>query len=66
MTTLADGSVFTIGGSWSGGRGGKDGEVWTSSEGWRVLSNVPDDPFTTDDNSGFYRSGAYWFQIDSN
>jgi galactose oxidase len=27
-TTLSDGRIFTIGGSWSGARGGKDGEIW--------------------------------------
>ena len=30
-TILPDGSVFTLGGSWSGGVGNKHGEVWTES-----------------------------------
>ena len=29
-TLLADGSVLTLGGSWSGGVGGKHGEIWTA------------------------------------
>ncbi len=28
MTTLSDGRVFTLGGSWSGGRGNKNAEIW--------------------------------------
>jgi hypothetical protein len=27
--TLSDGSAFTIGGSWSGGQGNKDADIWT-------------------------------------
>jgi YVTN family beta-propeller protein len=48
---LHDGSVFTLGGSWSGGVGNKHGEVWTESAGWRRLPNVPIDPFLSVDNS---------------
>lgn len=40
-TLLSNGSVFTLGGSWSGGSGNKSGEVWTSTGGWRLLSGVP-------------------------
>jgi hypothetical protein len=43
-TVLPDGSVFTIGGSWSGW-GDKHGELWTASGGWRRLSGVPVTPF---------------------
>lgn len=32
--------MFTLGGSWSGGVGGKDGELWQPESGWRSLSNV--------------------------
>ncbi len=40
--TLADGSAFTIGGSWSGGGyGGRTAEIWTEASGWRVLSGLP-------------------------
>ena len=34
-TILADGSVLTLGGSWSGGVGNKHGEGWTEAGGWR-------------------------------
>ena len=56
MTTLDDGSVFTVGGSWSGGRGGKDGEIWRDGEGLRLLPDVPADQMLTDDPEGVYRS----------
>ncbi|WP_051209827.1 discoidin domain-containing protein [Gelidibacter mesophilus] len=40
--TLADGSAFTLGGSWSGGAyGGRTGEVWTEESGWRLLPGLP-------------------------
>lgn len=32
--TLSDGSAFTVGGSWSGGMGNKNGEAWTAASGW--------------------------------
>ena len=54
-TLTADGSVFTLGGSWSGGRGGKLGELWTASAGWRVLSGLPTDRFNTADTGGIFR-----------
>ncbi len=38
---LEDGSVLTLGGSWSGGVGGKHGEVWNQAQGWRRLTGVP-------------------------
>ncbi len=41
-TPLSNGAVLTLGGSWSGGLGGKTGEVWTAADGWRVLSGVPE------------------------
>nr|MCU0870502.1 discoidin domain-containing protein [Burkholderiales bacterium] len=45
-TPLADGSVLTLGGSWSGGVGNKHGEVWSPAAGtWRRLSGVPVTPF---------------------
>jgi len=39
--TLADGSVFTIGGSWSGGRADKEAEVWTEDLGWTLRTGLP-------------------------
>ena len=39
--TLADGSAFTIGGSWSGGPyGGRRGELWKEGSGWKVLAGL--------------------------
>jgi len=32
--TMSSGAVLTLGGSWSGGRGNKNAEVWTSQSGW--------------------------------
>jgi galactose oxidase len=62
-TTLSDGRVFTIGGSWSGGIGGiggtphKGGEVWSAASGWRALSGAPAAPMLTADANpdGDYR-----------
>jgi YVTN family beta-propeller protein len=48
-TVLADGSVLSFGGSWSGGTaGGKSAEVYTPATGWRVLAGVPYDPYLLD------------------
>jgi len=61
-TTLADGRVFTLGGSWSGGLGDKNGEVWSPTAGWRPLPGVPVTPILTDDPQGVYRSDNHgWF-----
>jgi len=47
MVTLSDGRVFAIGGSWSGGQGGKDGEVWSPATGWQRLPGAPVGPILT-------------------
>ncbi|MDO6472171.1 PKD domain-containing protein [Maribacter sp. 1_MG-2023] len=42
-TTLSNGAVFTVGGSWSGGagnNGGKAAELWTPESGWINLPNI--------------------------
>ncbi|MDQ0922355.1 galactose oxidase [Pseudarthrobacter sp. W1I19] len=54
--TISTGEVFSIGGSWSGGVGNKNGEVWSRSRGWRTLANVPVTNILTDDPDGGYRS----------
>ena len=36
-TALSDGRIFVIGGSWTGGLGGKNGEVYTNGANWRLL-----------------------------
>ncbi|UOY06097.1 DUF1929 domain-containing protein [Muricauda sp. SCSIO 64092] len=63
--TLSDGSVFTIGGSWSDGdspatNGNKDAEIWTPETGWVLIPGITgEDIFTANDLSkelgGIYR-----------
>lgn len=61
--TLADGRVFTIGGSWNGGAGGtaaaphKAGEVWSAAIGWTALPRASVVPMLTRDANprGDYR-----------
>ncbi len=53
--TLSDRRVFTIGGSWNGGIGGKDGEVWRDGLGWSRLDNALVDPIIGPDPEGAYR-----------
>ena len=54
--------VFTVGGSYSGGKnGGKDGEVYESRPGsgngtWRVLPGASAMPLLTEDLEGVYRA----------
>ncbi len=55
-TLLGDGSAFTVGGSWSGGQGGKSAEVWTDGQGWRRLDGIPADPLIDPDPRGIYRA----------
>ena len=58
---LEDGSVFTLGGSWSGGVGNKHGEVWTEASGWKRLSGVPITPMLSNDPSrNFGGDSHFW------
>jgi len=62
MTLLSNGQAFTLGGSWSGALGGKLGEVWSPTGGWRELTNVPANPMYTADPQGVYRADNHgWF-----
>ncbi len=62
QTTLADGQAFVLGGSWSGATGGKLGEVFSTSAGWRELTSVPANPIYTADAQGVYRADNHgWF-----
>jgi galactose oxidase len=54
--TLSTGEVFSIGGSWAGGRGGKHGEVWSEAAGWRRVTNASVTPILTADPEGVFRS----------
>ncbi|KAM3423292.1 hypothetical protein BST61_g731 [Cercospora zeina] len=54
--TLSDGRVFTIGGSFSGGEGGKNGEVYDpNTNRWTWLDNADVTPMLTADVAGDYR-----------
>jgi galactose oxidase len=62
-TLLANGEVFTYGGSWSGGSStDKAGEVWSpTTNSWRLLTGVPSQPAETADSGGQYRAdNHYW------
>ncbi|KAI9805930.1 MAG: hypothetical protein M1825_000544 [Sarcosagium campestre] len=55
--TLSDGRIFTIGGSWSGGEGNKNGEVYSpSANTWTALPGAPVAPMLTADGQGVYRA----------
>ncbi|KAI9691496.1 MAG: hypothetical protein M1822_007567 [Bathelium mastoideum] len=55
--TCSDGRIFTIGGSWSGGEGGKNGEIFNpSTNTWSLLSGCPVAPMLTNDAQGAFRS----------
>ena len=54
--TCSDGRIFTIGGSWSGGEGGKNGEIYDpKTNKWSLLSGCPVAPMLTADSQGVYR-----------
>ncbi|WP_328473592.1 discoidin domain-containing protein [Actinoplanes sp. NBC_00393] len=68
-TTLGDGRVFTIGGSWSGGWGGyngsphKAGEVWSPTTGWTALPGADAAPMLTADanpNGDYRKDNHTW------
>ncbi|KAI4178014.1 MAG: hypothetical protein LQ343_000098 [Gyalolechia ehrenbergii] len=55
--TLSNGNIFTIGGSWSGGSGNKNGEVWKAATNtWSLLPGCPVGPMLTADAKGVYRA----------
>ncbi|KAI9788253.1 MAG: hypothetical protein M1816_007019 [Peltula sp. TS41687] len=55
--TTSDGRVFTIGGSWSGPAGGKDGEIYNpAANTWTLLPGCPVAPMLTADAQGVFRS----------
>lgn len=55
-TLLSTGQAFTLGGSWSGGQGGKIGEVYDDDTGWQRRENISPDPVLTNDSAGVYRA----------
>ncbi len=46
--TLSNGNVFTIGGSWAGSSGSKDGELWSPGAGWQ-LTHISDNAIMGND-----------------
>ncbi|MEM6800355.1 MAG: LamG-like jellyroll fold domain-containing protein, partial [Bacteroidota bacterium] len=42
MVTLPDGQIFTVGGSWSGGRGNKHAEIFEDNQ-WKRIPGLPVD-----------------------
>jgi galactose oxidase len=70
-TLLSNGNVFTLGGSWSGGDGGKVGEIWNSSSGtngsWTEESGIPETNIVGPDPQGIYRGDNHlWMFAQSN
>jgi len=59
--TLSNGSVFTLGGSWSGNgnSGARDAEIWTESTGWVVLSGIDGDDIYTGGDLSTESEGVY-------
>jgi galactose oxidase len=58
-TTLSTGQVLTLGGSWAGGIGGKNGEIYTANGGtgsWQLLPGVLASAILTADPGGVYRA----------
>ncbi|GLK78527.1 RICIN domain-containing protein [Methylopila turkensis] len=65
-TVLGTGEVLTIGGSWSGGEGGKLGEIWSPARGWRTLPGVPAEALAAkNDPGGIYRSDNHMWLFGS-
>ena len=62
-TLLSTGEVLTLGGSWSGGQGGKHAEVWASGLGWRLLSGVPVEPFVGPDPNGVFEGDNHLWLV---
>lgn len=54
--TIGDGRIFTIGGSFSGALGGKNGEIYDSTaDSWTNLPGAAVEPMLTKDHEGIYR-----------
>lgn len=64
-TPLADGTVLVLGGSWSGGYGGKDGEIFTPGSGWRRLTGLTTTPFLLGGTFNSWQSDSHFNLIPS-
>jgi large repetitive protein len=60
---LKDGSVLTLGGSWSGGVGAKHGEVWTPAGGWQRKTGIPVEPFLSADNTRVFGMDSHFMLL---
>ncbi|KAK3170315.1 hypothetical protein OEA41_009702 [Lepraria neglecta] len=57
QATTSTGNVFVIGASWSGGQGGKNGELYNpTANTWTLLGGCPVAPMLTADAQGVYRA----------
>lgn len=58
--TVSDGRIFVIGGSWSGGLGGKNGEIYDPIKNkWSLLPGCPVAPMLTADKDGIFRQDSH-------
>ncbi|WP_222430279.1 PKD domain-containing protein [Maribacter sp. MAR_2009_72] len=58
--TLSDGSVFTVGGSWSGGNyGNRDAEIYSSLTGWLKLPNIQGEDIYVNEDLAMETQGNY-------
>ena len=66
MAVIGDGSIFTAGGSWHGGLGGKHGEIWNPvTDSWSLLPGVQVEPLLSQDTGGVYRSDNHFWLFQS-
>ena len=63
QATLSNGKTWTIGGSWSGAQGGKNGEMYDPATNiWSALPGCVVAPMLTADAQGVYRADNHgWF-----
>ena len=60
QATTSQGNAFVIGASWSGGTGGKNGELYNpTANTWTLLPGCPVAPMLTADAQGMYMSARY-------
>lgn len=61
QVTTSNGMLFTIGASWSGGQGGKNGEIYNpTANTWTELSGCPVAPLLTADAQGMDTFSFVW------
>lgn len=61
QATCSTGNIFIIGASWSGGQGGKNGELYNpTANTMTLLSGAPVAPMLTGDAQGTFRSHLHF------